>query len=96
MTAVDDIRDLGAMRSASERAFRDEKADHAADVEELREWKDRALTAEQELRDLLADVEASTQVDLLERYRRVCVERSVLVGQLATARAQAEALKGNR
>lgn len=59
-------------------------------------WRDRAHMAEQELKDLLADVEASTQVDLLERYRRVCVERSVLVGQLATARAQAEALKGNR
>lgn len=45
-------------------------------------WRDRAHMAEQELKDLLADVEASTAVDLLKRYRRVCAENQAMRGQL--------------
>lgn len=85
MTAVDDIRALGELRAGAERALRLAKAHHEADLEDLEWWRDRALAAEQELRELRAEVEASTRVDLLRRYRRVCAEKAILVQQLATA-----------
>lgn len=81
MTAVDDVRGLGELRALSERAFQAEKADHAADVEELREWKDRALTAEQE-RDELGRQLRDARDMLAERnglLRRVCIEKAYIV-----------------
>lgn len=103
MTAESDIRDLGEMRAGAERALLLAKAHHAADLEDLEWWKDRANTAEQELRELHAEVAASTAIDLLGRYRRACIENATLTRKVAelesraaTAGAAAEALKGNR
>lgn len=79
MTAMDDIEALGGEIAALREALTAEKADHSGDVEDLEWWKDRALAAEQELRELHAVVEASTAVDLLARYRRVCAEKAALL-----------------
>lgn len=91
VTAVDDVRDLGAMRSASERAYLLAKAECDAAVEDLEFWKDKAHMAEQERDELdrrLRDSEVR-RVELEGLYARE-------VAAAATARAQAEALKGNR
>lgn len=48
---------------------------------------ERAERAECRVQELEAEVEASTSVDLLRRYRLVCAEKAVLVQQLASANA---------
>jgi len=67
------------------------------------DWQGRCEAAECRLQELEADVEASTAVDLLRRYRRACIENVALTRRVAelesraaTAGAAAEALKGNR
>jgi len=50
------------------------------------DWQGRCEAAEARLQELEADVEASTQVDLLERYRRGWVGVAVLGGALCNAR----------
>lgn len=63
------------------------------------DWNGRAESAECRLRELEAEVAASTAVDLLGRYRRACIENDALkrrVAELesraATAGAAVEAL----
>lgn len=82
MTAVEHIADLGVMRADAERAFLDEKACHEATSALLDYWRERAERAECRVQELEAELEASTQADLLARYRRVCVELDALKRQL--------------
>lgn len=103
MTVESDIASLGELLAAAEKAFQDEKRSHEDTLEDLGYALDRAGTAEQELRELLAEVAASTAIDLLGRYRRACIENAALTSKVAelesraaTAGAAVEALKGNR
>lgn len=83
MTAVEHIADLELMRADAEQAFRDEKACHEATSELLDYWRERAERAECRVQELESELEASTQADLLVRYRRVCVELDALKRQVA-------------
>lgn len=96
MTAVDDTP-LGGV---ADRLMSGVGSDYRLCVEY---WRDRCGVAEQELRELHAEVAASTAIDLLGRYRRACIENAALTRRVAelesraaTAGAAVEALKGNR
>jgi hypothetical protein len=45
-------------------------------------WREQVEGLKCRVEELEADLEASTAVDLLERYRRVCAERSAMAYQL--------------
>lgn len=103
MTVESDIASLGELLAKAEAAFQGERRSHEDTLEDLGYALDRANTAEQELRELQAEVAASTAIDLLGRYRRACIENAALTRRVtelesraATAGAAAEALKGNR
>lgn len=98
MTAESVIRSIGDEREAAEKALQAEKADHANTLSELHWWRDRAGIAEQEREDMgrvLADVRERV-VHLERMYAREVAAAAYARRELATARAEVEALKGNR
>ncbi|WP_141772485.1 hypothetical protein [Mycolicibacterium neoaurum] len=58
------------------------------------DWRERAERAECRVQELEAEIEESTRVDLLARYRRVCVELDAL--KQAYARDTAKAVGGQQ
>lgn len=95
---VDHIRSLGELRDAAERALADEKADHRATLAELLELRDQCGVFEQEVTELartLVDVRMRV-VELERMYAREVSAAASARSELASVRAQLDAMKGNR
>lgn len=98
MSAVEAILSVGDELAAERAAFVQEKADHARTVAELGHWRGQAAVLEGELREtvrLLADVR-ERNVELEVMYAREVAAAAWARSEAASARAAAEALRGNR
>lgn len=98
VTAVDDIRDLGDLLAAAEKALADEKADHANTLAELNWWMGVADKAEDDLTDLefvLRDLRVRN-AELERLYAREVSAAASARSELASVRAQLDATRGNR
>lgn len=98
MNPVEAILSVGDEFRAERAAFVQERADHARTVAELEHWQGQAGVFEDELREavrLLRDSE-ERRVELEVMYAREVAAAAWARSEAASARAAAEALRGNR